>query len=40
MKGRKRSKGDIWRWNEEVKEAVSWKKNAHKATCRNCTEEN
>ena len=27
-------------WNEEVKEAVSRKKEAHKAMCRNCTEEN
>ena len=28
-----RSKGDIWWWNEEVKEAVSRKKDAHKMTC-------
>ena len=33
-------KGDTrWR-NEEVKEAVSRKKDTHKATCRNTTEEN
>ena len=34
-----RSKGDTW-WNEEVKEAVSKKKEAHKLMCRNNTEEN
>ena len=26
----RRSKGDTWWWNEEVKEAVSRKKEAHK----------
>ena len=31
------SKGDTWWWNEEVKDAVSMKKNAHKAMCRNST---
>ena len=43
-KERGRSKGDTWRWNEEVKEAVSRKKErkkeAHKAMCQNSTEEN
>ena len=39
-KRRKRSKGDTWWWNEEVKEAVSIKKEAHKAMCQNSTEEN
>ena len=29
-----------WWWNEEVKEAVSRKKEAHKAMCQNSTEEN
>ena len=41
--GKKRgreSKGDTWWWNEEAKEAVSRKKDAHKANCRNSTEEN
>ena len=32
--------GDTWWWNEEVKEAVSGKKDAHKAMCRNNTDEN
>ena len=35
-----RSKGDAWWWNEEVKAAVTRKKNTHKATCQNNTEEN
>ena len=35
-----RSKGDTWWWNEEVKEAVSMKKDAHNAMCQNDTEEN
>ena len=35
-----RSKGDIWWWNEGVKEAVSRKKDEHKVTCQNNTEEN
>ena len=35
-----RSKGDTWWWNEEVKEAVSRKKDAHKAMCQNSSEEN
>ena len=34
-----RSKGDTWWWNEEVKEAVSRKKEAHKAMCQNSTED-
>ena len=38
-RGRK-SKGDTWWWNEEVKEAVSRRKEAHKAMCQNSTEEN
>ena len=36
----RRSKGETWWWNEEVKEAVSMKKEAHKSMCRNSTEEN
>ena len=36
----RRSKGDIWWWNEEVKEVVSRKKDAHKIMCQNNTEEN
>ena len=35
-----RGKGDAWWWMEEVKEAVSSKKGAHKAMCQNSTEEN
>ena len=35
-----RSKGDTWWRNEEVKEAVSRKKDAHKAMCQNNIEEN
>ena len=35
-----RSKGDTCRWNEEVKEAVSRKKEAHKVMCHNSTDEN
>ena len=35
-----RIKGDAWWWNEDVKEAVSRKKVAHKAMCQNSTEEN
>ena len=31
------SKGDTWWWNEEVKEAVSRTKEAHKTMCRNST---
>ena len=33
-----RCKRDAWWWIEEVKEAVSRKKYAHKPMCRNCTE--
>ena len=36
----RRSKGNTWWWNEEVKEAVSRKKEAHKAMCQNSTAEN
>ena len=35
-----RSNGDTLCWNEEVKDAVSRKKQAHKAMCQNSTEEN
>ena len=38
--GKKRSKGDTWWWNEEMKEADSRKKEAHKAMCQNNTEKN
>ena len=31
----KRGRGDRWWWNEEVKEAVSRKKDAHRAMCQN-----
>ena len=31
---------EIWWWNDEVKEAVSRKKDAHKAMCWNSTDEN
>ena len=34
----RRSKGDTWWWNEDAKEAVSMKKDAHKAMCQNNTE--
>ena len=33
-----RSKGDTWWLNEEVKEAVSRKKETHKAMCQNSIE--
>ena len=36
----RRSKGDTWWWNEEVNEAVSRKKEAHKAMSINRTDEN
>ena len=36
----RRSKGYTWWWNEEVKETVSRKKEAHKAMCQSSTEEN
>ena len=39
MKGGRRSKGDTWWQNEEVKEEVSRKK-AHKVMCQNSTEVN
>ena len=38
-KSGRRSKGDTWWWNEEVKEAVSRKKEAHRAMCQSSTEE-
>ena len=34
------SKGNTWWWNEEVKEAVSRKKDAHWAMCQGNTDEN
>ena len=40
LKKRGRIKGDTWWWNEDVKEAVSRKKEAHKAMCQNNAEEN
>ena len=36
----RRIKGDILWWNEEMKEAISWKKDAHKIICQNSSEEN
>ena len=36
----RRSKGDTWWWNEDMKEAVSRKKDAYKAMCQHNTEEN
>ena len=33
-----RSKGDIWWCNEEVKEVMSRKKDAHKSICKNSAE--
>ena len=39
-KRERRSKGDTWWWNEEVKETISRKKDAHKAMSHNGTEEN
>ena len=36
----RRSNGDICWWNEEVKEAVSRKKEAHQTMCQSSTEEN
>ena len=41
--GKKRlmiSKDVTWWWNEDVKEAVSRRKEAHKAMCQNSSEEN
>ena len=35
-----RGKGDTLWWNEEVKEAVSRKKDVHRVRCQNSTEEN
>ena len=35
-----RRKGDLWWWNEEVKESVSRKKDASNVMLRNSTEEN
>ena len=39
-KSGRRCKGDASWWNDEVKEAVSRKNDAHKAMCQNSTEEN
>ena len=36
----RRSKGDTWCWNEEVKDAVLRKKDGHKAICQSSTDEN
>ena len=36
----RRSKGDTWLLNEDMKDAVSRKKDAHKALCQNSTDEN
>ena len=36
----RRSKGDLLRWNVEVKVAIARKKDAHKAMYLNCVEEN
>ena len=36
----RRNKRHTWWWNEEVKDAVSGKKEVHKAMCQNRTEEN
>ena len=36
----RRSKGDTWWWNEEMKEADKKKKDVHEVTCQNSTEEN
>ena len=38
-KGGGRSKGDTWWWNEDVKEAASGKKDAHKVMCQTSTED-
>ena len=40
MKGSRRNKGDMWWWNEEVMEAISRNKDAHKAICGYQTAEN
>ena len=37
---KRRSKGDTWCWNKEVKEAVLRKKEANMAICQNSIEEN
>ena len=39
-KSERRSKGDAWWWNDEMKEAVSRKKESHMAMCHNSIEEN
>ena len=36
----RRNKGDTWWWNDEVKETVLRKKEAHRAMCQNRTGEN
>ena len=40
MKRGRKNKGDIWWWNEEVKDIVSRKKDLHMVMCWNSTEEN
>ena len=36
----KRDQGDTWLWNEDVKEAIARKKDAHKEMCKSGTEVN
>ena len=40
MKSGRRSKGDTWWWNEEVWVVIVRQKDAHRAMCRNSSEEN
>ena len=40
MKRGRRHKGDTWWWNEEVKKAALWMKDAHKVMCQINIEEN
>ena len=32
--------GNTWWWNEQVKEAIDWKKKAFNTWCKNCSPEN